>query len=145
MSIPIPNRYVQEKLPKYPHLLPADVDLWERFMELHPNFFQSVEYDVHVGGAIDVKPWWSDKDIRSFSHLAAKRIDVVGHTPGEIWIIEVKPEAGVSAIGQLISYRLLYRKRFGPTAPLVLCLVTDFLTADERWLTSELKMRVFLV
>lgn len=145
MSIPIPNRYVQEKLPKYPHLLPADVDLWERFMAQHADFFESVEYDVHVGGAIDVKPWWSDKDIRSFSHLAAKRIDVVGHKGNQIWIVEVKPEAGLSALGQLISYQLLYKKRFGPTVPLVLCLVTDFLTPDERWLTSQLKVSVFVV
>lgn len=145
MSIPNRKLYVQEKLPKYPHLLPADVDLWERFMEAHPGFFERVEYDVHVGGAIDVRPWWSAEDRRSFSHLAAKRIDVVGHTPGRIWIIEVKPEAGVSAIGQLISYRLLYEKRFGATAPLVLCLVTDFLTPDERWLTSQLQISVYVV
>lgn len=145
MSIPIPKRHIQEQLPKYPHLLPADVVLWERFMAEHPDFFESVEYDVHVGGAIDRSPWWSHEDVRTFSHLACKRIDVVGHTAGEIYIVEVKPEAGVAAIGQLISYELLYRKRFGATAPLVLCLITDFLTPDERWLTSELEIRVFLV
>lgn len=145
MSIPIPKRHLQEQLQKYPHLLPADVDLWERFMDRYPSFFLSLEYDVHVGGAIDVRPWWSNEDIKTFSHLASKRIDVVGHTAGEIYIIEIKPEAGVSAIGQLISYELLYKKRFGPTDPLVLCLITDFLTPDERWLTSELEIRVWVV
>lgn len=145
MSIPNRTLYLQEKLPKYPHLLPADVDLWERFIEKHPEFFQQVEYDVHVGGTIDVLEWWTDEDRRNFSWLACKRIDVVGHKGGKVWLIEVKPEAGLSAIGQLISYRLLYERRFAPTAPLVMCLVTDSLTPDEQWLTSKLGISVFLV
>lgn len=139
------DSYLAVKLPKYPHLLPADVLLWERFLDQYPDYFESVEYDVHVGGAVDHSPWWSDKFRIEASWLASKRIDVVGHRKGEIWIVELKPEAGLSAIGQLIGYELLYQKRYSPTWPLVKCLVTNLLTPDERFLTVALGIRTFQV
>lgn len=137
--------YDPQKLSKYPHMLPADVALWERWLDRHGDFFSAVEYDVHVGGAIERLPVWSDQLVEMASTLAAKRIDVVGHRPGEVWIIEVKPEAGTSAIGQLVSYRILYIEKFKPATEPVCCLVTDNLVPDERFLLDHLGFKFFVV
>lgn len=143
----MPDRiiYDPEKLRKYPHLLPADVALWERWLDKHGDFFAAVEYDVHVGGEVVRWSEWSDKFYAMATTLEAKRIDVVGHKPGEIWIVEVKPEAGVSAIGQLVSYRILYVEKFQPATEPVCCLVTNYLTLDMRFLLDRLGFRSFLV
>lgn len=137
--------YDPEKLRKYPHMLPADVALWERFLSRHSDFFVAVEYDVHVGGAVERLPAWSDKFTLEASWLAAKRIDVVGHKPGEIWLIEVKPEPGTAAIGQLVSYEILYRLKFKPSASLLCCLITNYLVPDEKVILETLGFRWFVV
>lgn len=143
----MPDRviYDPEKLSKYPHLLPADVALWERWLDRYGDFFTALEYDVHVGGGVEVVPGWSQETIKMASTLAAKRIDVVGHKPGEIWIVEVKPEAGVAALGQLLCYRILYIEKFKPTAEPICCLVTDHLVPDEVFLLNRLGFRSFVV
>lgn len=132
-----------QKQRKYPHMLPADVALWERFIDRNPGYFSRVEYDVHVGGGLDIQEWWTDSERQAYSWLAAKRIDVVGHRNNQIYIIEVKPEAGISAIGQVLCYRMLYREKYKPTAALVGCIVTDYITPDERWISSQLNLVVF--
>lgn len=137
--------YEPEKLRNYPHLLPADVAIWERWLARHGDFFTAVEYDVHVGGAVERKPEWSDEFTQEASYLAAKRIDVVGHKTGEIWIIEVKPEAGVSALGQIMCYKILYKKKYNPTSKMIGCLVTDYLVPDEKILIDELGFESFVV
>lgn len=137
--------YDLTKLRRYPHMLPADVRLWERWLDKHGDFFTSVQYDVHVGGDVERLPHWSDKFTTEASWLAAKRIDVVGYKPGEIWLIEVKPEAGTAAIGQLVSYLILYRLKFAPAADLICALVTNYLVPDEKVILETLGFRWFVV
>lgn len=137
--------YEAEKLRKYPHMLPADVALWERFLSRYSGFFTTVEYDVHVGGAVERLSAWSDKFTLEASWLAAKRIDVVGHKPGEIWLIEVKPEPGTAAIGQLVAYRILYLLKYTPSANVICALVSDYLVPDEKVILEKLGFKWFVV
>jgi len=110
-----------------------------------PLRFIRLEYDVRVGtGYI---PAWLEAEyreklrlyekglisrrelelteatIKSFRSLTQLRIDVVGETDREVWIFEVKPRAGRSALGQLEAYYWWYLKQYRPTKPVRLACV----------------------
>lgn len=137
--------YAPEKLHAYPHMLSADVILWEKWLDRYHDFFTAVEYDVHIGGAVERMSHWTQDIIEMASTLAAKRIDVVGHRPGETWIIEVKPDAGTTAIGQLVAYKILYAERFSPVGKIECALVTNNLILDEKFLLERLGFKWFVV
>lgn len=129
----------------YPHMLPRDVDVWNRFLDQQGFEFVGFRYDVHVGGEVERKVGWTEKTIMVASYLAAKRIDAVGYKAGETWIFEVKPEAGVSAVGQLVTYRLLYIDKFRPIGRLVCALVCANATIDERHVLEDQGFKIFVV
>lgn len=137
--------YAPEKLRIYPHMLPADVGLWERFLERYGHEFAGFDYDVHVGGRIERQSQWTDEIYEMGSSLVAKRIDAIGYRPGETWIIEVKPEAGVTSVGQLVTYRILYISKFAPIVPLVCVLVCSNILPDEEAVMSHLGFRTYVV
>ena len=85
----------------YPHMMPADVAIWERFIEKFPNAYNSVEYDVKVGAIPKFVTEHEDVAIQGQAPLYARKIDVVGHAGANIDIIELKPNAGMSTLGQV--------------------------------------------
>ena len=115
--------------PKYPHLSPQEVMLWHEFLRQTKLKFIKVDYDVHVGPGY-VPSWLKDPKLRYMcKRLTQLRIDVVAETRDEIWIFEIKPRAGRSALGQLISYAYWYRHDFKPTKPIrlgVICRDVDY-------------------
>ena len=110
---------------------PNDAILWERFIDKFPDYFSSVDYDWHVGAGIQPPdsilgtPYEEDaKD------LTQKRIDVCGHkTNGSMECIEVRPHAGVSAIGAILCYHDLHQGDF-ENSPCTPTIVTDFAQPD---------------
>jgi len=108
----MPGKFNYEKRHKYPHLLGEDVPLWERFIELHPDKFETVDYDLHVGTTN--KNESSDIPINTdqWRQLTMKRIDVVGWKNQQPTIIEVKKRVGLDTLGQVLGYRFLYKKMF---------------------------------
>jgi hypothetical protein len=130
---------------KYPHLLPAEVRIWDRWMSQHKDEFIDFEYDVHVGEGIEIRPEWGDEIARMAKLLTQKRIDAVGYKPSEIWIFEVKPHAGLSALGQLIGYRDLYQKKYFPTVPIRLAVVCETIDPDVEVLMRERGIVVYKV
>lgn len=124
------GRFEFRILSKYPHMKPADVLIWERFIEKFPAYFNTVDYDFHVGEGADFLPTGEDTPDERENRLYQKKIDVVGYIDNVAWLIEVKPEAGMSALGQMITYNSLVNKDAlfsSPPKLLVLCnrIVTD--------------------
>lgn len=114
----------------YPHLLQSDITLWERFIEANPNAFDAVEYDVHVGEGIPPDPTWEPEIAEMARILTQKRIDVVAYKGQETYIIEIKPRAGTTAIGQVITYAHLYTREYHPPRPPKKVIITDYLAPD---------------
>lgn len=105
----MPGRFLYEKLPKYPHLAPQDVAVWELFITQNPQAYTSVDYDFRVGRGALAPLGTPDNLVRDLTSLTQKRIDAVGwHPDGSVDIIEVKPRANLAAIGEVISYNLLF-------------------------------------
>ncbi len=100
----------------YPHLMPREIPIWEAWLQENKDKYDKFEYDVRVGESI-VPPPGLDANIAEMAvSLAKKRIDVVAFKDGNPLIIEIKDYAGLTAIGQLVSYPLLYIDEF-PESP----------------------------
>lgn len=114
----------------YPHLLPEDIVVWARFMSKYPDRFHDIEYDIRVGRGRPA-PLDQPRNIQKMARdLSMRRIDAVGYSPRRITIIEITRLAGLKAVGQMITYPILYRHTFAPTKPLHSLLVCEYLNPD---------------
>lgn len=123
---------------KYPHMAPADEAIWDRWLLKHGGEYELFEYDVHVGGVVERQAGWSEETYKMASTLAAKRIDVVAHKGKDVWIIEVKPEGRVTAVGQLVTYNNLYRREMNPPGLVTCMLVCENILQDEQEVLNDL-------
>ncbi len=110
---------------KYPHMLPYEAELWDRFLKRRSPEFIKLEYDVHVGDAPVPPEALPDYLKGMFQSVYKKRIDVVAHDPGTIYVIEVKGRAGLSALGQVLAYKFLYERDFSPGKPVEMRIVCE--------------------
>jgi hypothetical protein len=130
---------------QYAHMFGAEERIWDRWYQQHKNEYVDFDYDIHVGEGIDVRPEWGDEIARMAKQLTMKRIDAVGYRQGEVWIFEVKPHAGLSALGQLIGYRDLYLKKYNPTVPIKLAVVCETIDPDVKVLMEEKGIVIYQV
>jgi len=129
-------------LRKYPHMFPRDIVIWERFLLKHASKFTGFDYDIKVG-SVPVFPDGFDSGIyKAGEVLWKKRIDAVGYKANEIIIIEVKPNAGASAIGQILGYIQLYRNEIKPAQKIIGMIVTDFPDIDLRKIAENNQIEV---
>ena len=126
----ISPRWPNTPLPKYPHLVGSDIPIWDSWVRTHGQLFSGFDYDVHVGQGLEPDKDHSFELQQMWIGLTQKRIDVVGYRPGEVWLIEVKDRPTTAAIGQCLSYKILYEVDFGPLTPPIPCLVAGAIEAD---------------
>ena len=65
-------------------------------------------------------------------YLSKKRIDVVGYKRDEIHVIELKPRAGFSAVGQVLGYAKLFVVPGDAEKRIVPVVITDQEIPDVR-------------
>ena len=109
---------------------PADVAIWERFIEKNPEAYDYCYYDFWVGSPPPFNPIVNEETEGSVDGLYRRKIDVVAHKGKEIDIIELKPKAGLSAIGQVKGYATLYTRDEKPAVRVQPVIITDQLSAD---------------
>lgn len=110
----MPETYPYGKLNWYPHMMPEDVAVWERFIEQNPGIYETCEYDFPVGKIPDFVGEQTPTDHESMERLYKKKIDVVARTASKIAIIELKPICTSSTIGQVKGYLYLYVRDVKP-------------------------------
>lgn len=130
---------------KYPHMIKQEIVIWKRFLKSYGNRFSRFRYDVHVGRGIGQVPGFNKKLQDMAVRLTQKRIDVVAALGGETYIIEIKDRAGMSAIGQLMTYKLLYEKRYGVGRISGLIIVAEGIDPDVQEILKVLKIKIFIV
>ena len=130
---------------KYKHMLRDEAELWDRFLETSEIDYLDLLYDVHVGTLPDLPEDTSPEMERLAEAIYRKRIDVVMETVDEVWIIEVKPRAGMSALGQLLTYSELYEREFSPDKDLHLAVVCERLEQDAEDLLTLHGVDIFVV
>lgn len=76
------------------------------------------EYDVHLDVPLpEIPAHWTKQDLKRYSDLVSKRIDLVVHSPDAIWIMEITPKVSKASVGGCLAYRDLYIKQFKPEKP----------------------------
>lgn len=126
---------------------PADVHLWEEFIKQRPGAFDTVDYDVLGGQGVVIGDPETDPYSRSFQMLTQKKIDVVAYKGDLVEIIEIKPLAGASAMGQILAYRALWLQRHPEVdANLVsMAVITNMLQSDYEKIYSDNNIKVYIV
>ncbi len=126
----ISPRWPNTPLPKYPHLVGSDIPIWDSWIRTHGHYFQGFDYDVHVGQGLEPDKDHSFQLQEMWVSLTQKRIDVVGYRPGEVWLIEVKDRPTTAAVGQALSYQILYQADYSPAAPPIPCIIAGSIEPD---------------
>ncbi len=115
---------------QFPHLLPDDIVVWQRFLEHFGHLYSTFDYDVRVGQGRPA-PDQPMEGIRKMAlDLSQRRIDAVGHQPSGPTVIEITTGIGFKAIGQIQVYPRLYRERFGISGTINTLIVGAFLQDD---------------
>ncbi len=139
----ITPRWPNTPLPKYPHLVGSDIPIWDSWVRTHGHYFQGFDYDVHVGQGLEPDKDQSFELQQMWVSLTQKRIDVVGYRPGEVWLIEVKDRPTTAAIGQALSYKILYERDYGLLSLVVPCLVAGSIEPDIETVLRSFDIRFY--
>lgn len=129
----------------FPHLMPLEVPIWMRFLASTDIEFISFKYDVHLGAGAPVDPSWPDWLVRQVAAVSRKRVDVIGETVDAIWIIEIKPRAGMGALGQLLAYAQLFEREYRPRKPVVKLALCERVEPDVPAVFARFGIRVIVV
>lgn len=130
---------------KYPHMSVADTQIWNRFLAKFPDEYDRVQYDFHVGDPPPFNPLLDDGTDANQDMLYKFRLDVIGHKGEDVDLIEVKPMAGASAIGQITSYKTLYERDEEPKGRVNMVIVTDTLKPNMDFLCTQSGIRLIIV
>lgn len=118
----------------YPHMLAEDTEVWSKYLAdpVHP--IKEVWYDVHVGKPVQGLRADDELGMRIAAGITRKRIDVVARVGGGFWVIELKPFAGMVALGQILSYTRLFIEEYRPeesVLSVIVCNAVDDDLVDE--------------
>lgn len=97
----------------FPHMSVADSIVWRTILDEGLFPAQKYDYDVQLGGAGSPFDDPADQYEQMWSTLMKKRVDVVAWLNNVPFLIEVKPLAGFSALGQLLGYEHLWQEEKG--------------------------------
>ena len=126
------QEYQYAPLTHYPHMRPADIGIWGRFVEKNPTRFLRVWYDFKVGDHEHVGETCEQCQATGWYDLTRWAADVIAEDARAIYVIEVKPAANAKALGQALSYALLFATEHKPTKPVVPVVLTDHEISTTR-------------
>lgn len=129
----------------YAHMIGEDKQVWERFVRENPDYFDEVEYDVHVGKGMTMPDDWSESDLVWAKQLTQKRIDVIGFLDDRIILVEVKRRINLATLGQVLGYKFLYERAenlVGKTESIVIAALVD---VDDRDILEHYDIGIFIV
>jgi len=89
-------------------MMPEEIPIWERYLEKHNSEWDALTYDIKVGTPVTVPEGIGSNVANGARLLSMKRIDAIGWKMGKPTIIEVKLIIGMKALGQIITYPILY-------------------------------------
>jgi hypothetical protein len=146
----MPAVYEPEWLPatargRYRHMGKRDAQVWEQFLSMFSERFESFAYDVALGGIVLDMPELTDEDRQAWQYSTALKIDATGKEGDRYWIIEVRPEATVSALGAALCYALVADRDQVFPGKLQAAIVCNSIQPDVKWVSGQLGVEVFQV
>ena len=122
-----------------------ETEIFRRWLPANEEKYDRYEFDVHVGGGAHPHVDLNDPVATGYKRLTQKRIDVLAYKGNEITIIEVRPWANQTALGNLMAYRLLYIADFKPAVDIKLALITNNIRPDDAYIFHASGVDVYVV
>lgn len=129
----------------YPHMKPKDREIWEAFVSQFPEVYDRVQYDVNIGPGALFDPTVSDERGTDMNSLYQRKIDVIGYKEEQIDIVEVKFDADVSAVAQVLNYKKLYIEDFAPPVEPKAIIITNRIRPDALDFARKMGVTVIVV
>lgn len=139
------GKYPFKHIRIYPQMSKKDTILWNRFIDKYPNKFDSVDFDIRVGPWSDFEPNIPNNILFDGIWNSLWRVDAIGYKNSEIHIIEVKPNAMASAIGQVLCYNTLYRLQFKNLSSVSLAIITDIIKPPLKTCADNFNITLYTV
>jgi len=130
---------------KFPHFTPDEAEVLREFIA-QKVLVGDWSFDVRLKSEKAELAAEYPPEIRSmWEAVTAKRIDAVCETTDAVNIIEVKKYMLHSGIGQLLTYRELYREQYKPTKPIVLWLIAKYPDPEVLRVCERLGIRTWVM
>jgi hypothetical protein len=129
----------------YPHMAKLDGAVWTRFLEAHADAFLGFYYDVALGGRRIEGLALSDEEVIGWQYNTALKLDAVGLTESQAWIIEVRPNATASALGSALCYTLVAEREDAFPLQLVPVICCETIQPDVEWAAQRLGITIVRV
>lgn len=130
---------------RYTHMAKRDAPVWERFLDQYGGRYETVAYDVALGGV----HMPAEDDTRAvaegFQYSTALKIDALLFAADHALAIEVRPWATVSALGSAIAYTLVAQRDQLTELPIQPAIVCEGMQPDVRWCCERVGVVVFTV
>ena len=114
-----------EKMLKYPHLGKKETKIWNQFIKENPNRFDTVWYDVKVGETRKCPQENQTPMMKRILQETKKRVDAIAWKGNKMSIIEIRPNANFSAIGEINCFAYLIQDEIQTFDTLNAIIVTD--------------------
>lgn len=146
----MPAVYPPEILPatfrgNFPHMARRDDVVWRRFLDAPPVNFLGYAYDVAVGGWKLEGLELAEPELLGWQYNTALKVDAVGLTADEAWVIEVRPDATVSALGAALTYSMVLDREQVFELPLRPVICCENIQPDVEWACGKLGVLVVKV
>ncbi len=130
---------------RYPHMLPDEREIWQKFMVLNPSRFETVDYDFRVGRGAPIPPGEEPHQARMITMLSQKRIDVLAWEGEDPTIIEIKRRVGLGTLGQIEGYKILFMNYFPMFQEPNVLVVCEEISDDDRFVLEAAAVPVTVV
>mgnify|MGYP001588063428 FL=1 len=130
-------RFPYGPLEHYPHLAAKEVVIWDRFVRANPQFAEMADYDVTCGQKDKVPLGTPEHTKEDWDYLRSWKIDAVAIKDGVHYVIEVRPRAGLGAIGEILSKAIMFQEEHAEIAEVEPVLITDEERPNMRALCAE--------
>lgn len=137
--------YLPGQLTHFPHMAKRDAEVWVDFLRKHGTDYLAFSYDVALGGVALNLPFEDEATLRGWRYTTALKIDAVGWQGNQAWIIEVRPDATVSALGAALTYTLVAKREELTDLPLIPAIVCRDIQPDVYWACAQLGIQVLKV
>jgi len=141
----MPSRFPFKPLGNYPHLAAKEAPIWDRFVKANPLWADGADYDV-VCGEADRLPSDTPQYLKDdWDYLRKWKIDVVAIRGNLHYIVEVRPHAGLAAIGEIISKAAMYQEEHPDLPEVEPIIITDLERPDMRRLCADREIGFIVV
>lgn len=111
-------------------MLFEDVEVWRRYLNRCGHLITSVWYDIHVGTPVKI-PEGSPAFLKEVAlGVTRKRIDVILLLDNCYYVVEIKPECSMIALGQALVYEQLFKQEHPECSPVKAMIICDRLDPD---------------